>query len=147
MNKVLYMLLGFVFPGAVFFAKKKFFKGIWVLTFTALPFFLGVLLLQSADPSNTGFLNWFRSMLGTNIDASGAITYAILSVLRLIFIIYPFITSVGFFAMGIVIDHMNIGIDLSNTLYMEIGTCYCIVASLLNMLVLLSSYDLLRENE
>lgn len=144
----LFLIAGFILPGATFILKKDYFKGLWFFFFTTLPFILGVLLLQSANPSNPGFLNWFRGLLSSPVDASGVISYVILNILRLIFILYPVVVTSGLFFAGLLIDVMNVDVfTLSGVHYREIATCFCITSALLNILVLLKSYDLLKERK
>ncbi len=142
----LHFCTGFLLPGLTFLLKRDFFRGLWFFLWTAIPFFLGVILLQSVNPSNPGFLNWFRGLLSSPIDASGVISYVILNLLRLIFILYPLVVTPGLFVAGIIIDQTGTnGFGLSSTHYREIATCFCISSALLNILVLMKSYDLLRE--
>ncbi len=142
----LYLGAGFLLPGLTFILKKDYFRGLWFFIWTALPFFLGVILLQSVNPANPGFLNWFRGLMSSPIDASGMISYVILHLLRLIFIFYPIVVTPGLFVTGFIIDHTGTtGFGLSSTHYREIATCFCISSALLNILVLMKSYDFLRE--
>jgi len=144
----LYLIAGFMFPGATFILKKDYFRGLWFFFFTSLPFFVGVLILQSVTPSDPGFVNWFRAMLGSSIDASGVISYVILNFLRLIFILYPIVVTPGLFVLGVVIDSLGVrGFGISSTHFREVATCFCISSALLNILVLLKSYDFLREKK
>jgi hypothetical protein len=144
----LYLIAGFLFPGATFLLKRDYFRGFWFLIFTALPFVLGVVLLKSANPASPGFLNWFRALLSAPIDASGAVSYVILNLLKLIFILYPLVVTPGLFILGILFDYVGIaGFGLEGTHYREIATCFCICSALLNILVILKSYDFLMGKE
>lgn len=141
----LYLFAGFVLPGSTFLLKKDYFRWFWFFFFTTLPFLLGVLLLQSANLQNPGFLNWFRGLLVSSIDASGAISYVILNILKLIFILYPVVVTPGLFIAGLLIDISGTGgFGIAGSHYREVATCFCISSALLNILVLLKSYDFLK---
>lgn len=147
MNFLLF-IAGFLFPGITFLLKKEYFRGIWFMFFTSLPFILGVMLLQSVNPESPGVFNWFKGLLQTPIDASGAISFVILNILRLLFVLYPVIVTPGLFLLGILIDQLGLSpFNIVGVHYREIATCFCISSALLNILVLLNAYDHIREKE
>lgn len=142
---LLYLIAGFILPGTTFLLKKDYFRWFWFFFFTTLPFLLGALLLQSVNPQSPGFLNWFRGLLSNPIDASGTISYVILNILKLIFVLYPLLVTPGLFISGLLIDISGIdGFGIVGSHYREVATCFCISSALLNILVLLKSYDFLK---